>query len=245
MDLTSQKYIFSGKIIPERTPVNIQKLNGAIINQEGDIICELQTSIINSQISILGTPKKEITDIIELKNDIEDFIRFQVDILGYMTSYALEVDITQMTDLSGNVTIFYTNACDVSKFHNNRPKKFDEIWPLCFDKNGQYLRLCLNDLREAIRKRNDKGFFCYRSIECLRQYFIDKGLDDKNSWDLMKSELNIKRENIDFIKNYADPVRHGRRITFSKEEAEKMLEITWKIIDNYIVYACNGYKKNS
>jgi hypothetical protein len=124
---------------------------------------------------------------------------------------------------------------------------------LIFSKeNSEYLRLALSDLREAIRNPKDCGFFCYRSIECLRQYFVyknnldnQKNRDKIKSWEILGKELDVDNDEIkSIIKPYADPARHGVRVYLSTTERQKIFDLTWKIIDNYVVYASNGYKKS-
>jgi hypothetical protein len=245
-------YIFFGKVLPERADVHIPPQIAEVTDLNGKKIGEMNTSIIASQITVQVTLTQNFeNEILSLKNDIEEAIRVQVDLLGYTNSCGYDIEITQVTDLLGNFRVFGVNIDDPNKFPLKRPKKFFEIWPLFSTKQGDYLRLCLSDLREAIRNPKDTGFFCYRSIECVKQYFVDayklNNQDDKDrkkSWDIFRGELDIEREKIDFIKEYADPVRHGGKKSYSAAEGKKMLEITWEIIDKYIVYACNGYKKS-
>jgi hypothetical protein len=243
-------YIFFGKVLPERANVHIPPQIAEVTDLNGKKIGEMTSFIVASQITIQVTLTQKFNEIITLKNDIEDAIRVQVDVLGYTNSCGYDIEITQVMDLSGNIQVFGVNIEDTDKFPLKRPKKFFEIMPLISTEQGDYLRLCLSDLREAIRTPKDTGFFCYRSIECLRQYFVDinklnnqKDKDRKKSWDIFKGELDIERLNIDFIKEYADPVRHGGKKSYSAAEGKKMLEITWEIIDKYIAYASNGYKK--
>ena len=130
-------------------------------------------------------------------------------------------------------------------FEAKRAKKFFDILKICDDPTKRdYLTLCLSDLREAIRSTKDIGFFCYRAIESLKRYFIDTQHlenDEKTAWDLFRSTLNIDRVKIDFIKQFADPVRHGGKKQFTTDEGRKILDYTWEIVDKYIVFASDGY----
>jgi hypothetical protein len=252
MSSESYTYIFFGKVMPERANVNISPMTGEIKNLNSEKIGEMKTSILLSQITAQITQNNLIQnydEMLTLKNALEDAIRIQLDVLGYTNSCGYDIEITQVTDLAGNVQVFGVNIENTDQFPLKRPKKFFEIMTLFSTNKGEYLRLSLSDLREAIRNPKDTGFFCYRSIECLRQYFVDvnnlnnqKDKDRQKSWKIMRGELSIDRQKINFVKEYADPVRHGGKKPYSSAEGKKMLETTWEIIDKYVIYACNGYK---
>jgi len=240
-------YIFFGKVLPERALVSIPG-QIAELKVNGKLIGGMTTTVLVSQVTIQINLFEKCSNIYTLKFAIEDGLRVQLDALGYINSCGYDLEITQMIDSSGYVEVFGVNIDDTNKFPQMRPKKFSDIMMLFTTDQGEYLRLCLSDLREAIRTPKDTGFFCYRSIECLRQYFVYANKLDGNdsgikSWDLLRNELGIERENIDFVKTYADPVRHGGQTIFSGGERMKMFTITWDIIDKFVVYACNGYKK--
>ncbi|PKL57827.1 MAG: hypothetical protein CVV34_05495 [Methanomicrobiales archaeon HGW-Methanomicrobiales-5] len=253
MSPESYTYFFFGKVMPERANVNISPLMGEMKNFNGEKIGEMKTSILVSQITAQITQNTQIQkydELLTIKNALEDAIRVQLDVLGYTNSCGYDIEITQVTDISGAVRVFGVNVDNTDQFPLKRPKNFSEIMPLFSTETGEYLRLSLSDLREAIRSPKDTGFFCYRSIECLRQYFVDanklnnqKDKDRQKSWEILRSELDVDRQKIDFIKLYAGPVRHGGKKQYSAEEGKKMLDMTWEILDKYIIFACNGYKK--
>ena len=196
MKSESHTYIFFGRVLPERANVNISSLNFEWKNIEGEVIGELNTSILVSQINAQITLKQRPDELITLKNGIEEAMRVQLDLLGYTNSCGYDLEIIQVTDLLGNIEVFGANIDDTNQFPLKRPKKFNEIIPLFSTEKGDYLRLSLSDLREAIRNPKDSGFFCYRSIECLRQYFVDHKVTnniekDKKSWIIFRDELNI------------------------------------------------------
>lgn len=263
MTIESYTYIFRGTVLPERANVNISTpLTAEMTDLNGKKIGEMTTSIVASQITVHVTLTQKFDEIFilkndgknaifTLKNDIEDAVRVLVDVLGYTNSCGYDVEIAQVKDSSGKVHVFGVNTHDVKKFPLKRPKTFSEIMPLLSAEQGDCLRLCLSDLREAIRSPKDKGFFCYRSIECLRQYFVNvnnldnnKFEDRKKSWDILEHELDVGHDKVKTLEGSAKFARHGDKKPYSAAEGEEMLETTRGIIDKYIVYACNGYKKS-
>lgn len=244
-------YMFVGTVIPERAQFTIETpMHSELFDFEGNRSGEIISYIINSQISVKVHLSKIEDNIFSLKDVVEDNIRLQLDISGYLNGLGYDVEITQGYDPFNNVTFFGLNVFEVNDFIKNRPKRFSDVMLIFSKENCEYLRLALSDLREAIRNPKDSGFFCYRSIECLRQYFVYKNnLDNKNnrdrikSWEILGKELDIDNNEIkSVIKPYADLARHGVRVYLSTTERQKIFDLTWKIIDNYVVYASNGYK---
>jgi hypothetical protein len=251
MSNDSHSYIFFGKVFPERVNVYFSPpivLN--IKNEEAEIEGVLTIYVDLSQIAIRFESKQIVKNCYTLKNIIEDAIRMLLDTLGYTLGCGYDVEITSMIDSLGNPQIVFGVSIkpNIEEFKSKRPKTFQEIFPLFFDERGNYLRLCLSDLREAIRKPKDTGFFCFRAIESLTHYFanknsLDKKKDSKKIWEIFKDEVGIIEEDIRSIMDYSDPVRHGGTINISPEERQKILDLTWEIVDKYVKFAKNGYKK--
>jgi hypothetical protein len=105
---------------------------------------------------------------------------------------------------------------------------FESIMKVFNDREGGYLQRCLGDLREAIRAPKDTGFFYYRAVESLRQFFAsERGMTaDKASWEMLRSELGIDRADIDAIKLMADHGRHGISVAISDDGRAKTLRPT-------------------
>ena len=244
MTVDSYTYTFFGKIFPERANVNISPIVMKVNNKEAGIIGVLKTSIVGSQLSAQFLCKQKVDNIFTLKNYADDAIRLQVDVLGYTLSCGYDIEITSMIDSLGNPqTVFGVNFDNIEQFKKQRPKNFSEIMKLFSDEKGNHLRLCMGDLREAIRNPKDRGFFCYRAIESLMQYFVKNGLDRDKTWQIFRENVGVNKDQIDFIKKFADPVRHGTSIYISPENGKKILDHTWEIVDKYILFAANGYKK--
>jgi hypothetical protein len=241
-------YTFFGKVLPERANVNISQLEMDIDFPDAEVKGSIKLSISLSQIFIQFSSNKNVDNIYTLRNYVDGAIRVPVDALGYILGCGYDIEITSMIDPSGKSVVFGVGITDnIEEFKKKRVKDFPEIMQLFSDKNGRYLQLCLNDLREAIRNSKDAGFFCYRAIESLTPIFANKyGLDKSNKkeiWKKLREDIGIKRDQIDFIQAFSDPVRHGDSIYISPENGKKILEYTWEIVDKYILFASNGYKK--
>lgn len=241
------QYTFFGKVYPERCNVSIQEIRAQVGVQGDEIYGDLRYYISLSQVTAIFVCEKPVANIYTLKNFIEDAIRIALDALGYTLACGYDLEVTQMIDSLGSTpTVFGVNIPAVEKAAGEAAVSFGNIMSLFKDAKGGYLQHCLADLREAIRIPKDTGFFCYRAIEVLKVYFLhEKGAaDDKSSWEMLRSELNVERVDIDAIKTIADPARHGDSSTITDEQRAKTFVLTWAIVNKFIKYANAGYKKS-
>lgn len=242
-------YTFFGKVIPERVKLTIihepLKIKFAESGTEGEARVYIQLSQIVARL----TCSTEI-DTWTLKTIMEDCIRLQVDILSYLYGCSFNVEITSMIDSQGNIPVVYgvslNNEDNVEVYKNQRPKSFSDIFQLYSDKKSEYLRRCLASFREGLGSVKDSAQYCYRAIESLKHFFIDEcNANQKTAWGILRQELNVNEEDIRFIDKYATPQRHGETMFISHSVFMKIIEITWDVIDKFVIYACDGYRKPS
>jgi len=240
------RYTFFGKAHPERCLVSIGELRIEIKNTEGEINGELVFYISLSQIVAVFSCDKQVENYLTLKNSVENLIRTAVDALGYTLACGYDIEIVDMIDSLGNAPIVFGVVIPaIVSSAKDAGVTFLNIIDVFKDARGKYLMRCLADLREAIRVPGDTGFFCYRGIESLRQFFIHQEVakDDKTSWEMLRTELNVDRSDLDEIKVFADPLRHGDFVAISDAERAKVFRLTWSIVNKFVKYANAGYKK--
>jgi len=230
-------YTFFGRVFPERANVYLKELKNVIKWNNTDIDGVL--SINSSQIMAQYKCNLNIEDIYTFKNDIEEHIRFMVDIIGYNNGCGYDVEIISCIDSLDRQIVFGVAIDNIEEFSKKRLHNINDlIFKISSSEYQIYFRRCLADLREAIRSPKDTVFFCYRGIESLRQYFVEKyNLDEKNSWEKLRDELGVERKKIDDIKNFADPVRHGNGTKITSKERYDIVISTWEVVDNFIEYA--------
>lgn len=235
-------YNFFGKVFPERAQVGKLNSNFYINAPAAGLRGKVDLSIDISQIIARFTSSTRVKNPYTLRNYVEDVIRLQIDIYSYLFGCGFDIEITSLTtSFDDSYIIFGVNVGIPDICRNKRPLGVNEILSLCDDKTSEYIRRSLSDLRQAHRNVRDAGFFCYRSIESLKRYFVDisPNLNDKDSWELFRRELEITRSELMEIKNFSDPVRHGGDQYISAEEYLKMLEFTRVAIDKFLLYVKN------
>jgi len=74
-----------------------------------------------------------------------------------------------------------------------------------------FARSALADMSNALRFDEDCPFFCYRTLESLRQHYAatTDATSESKSWEALRADLGIDRAEIDALKTFADTRRHG------------------------------------
>jgi hypothetical protein len=184
---------------------------------------------------------KGTTDLETLKNTIEDLVRAEVDACGYILGRGYDVEITSCLGPEGRHTVFAVGIDEIEQMQIERPLQFSDLRPIVME--SRHLRRALADLRQSIRSPFDTGFFCYRAVECLRQYFVEQGYSgDKASWDRLRDVLRVDKAWIMEIKKHSDAPRHGKIADVSGNDRVSMMKLAWKVVDRFSVYVHTGYK---
>jgi hypothetical protein len=240
----SYRYTFTGVIHPERAAVSVSTTGWNLHGPTAGIDGRLAVTIAVSQVTALFESDTEVSDLATLRNHVSDAIRIAVDAVGFLNGCGYDVEIVQLVPPEGNVPIVF--GVDIPALQTNPAelsRRFTELIELFGESRSSHLQRCLADLREAIRSPKDTGFFCYRGIESLRQFFVlELGVKgDKESWETLRKALGIDRAPIDYVKEFADPVRHGKSKPISDAERAEVFRRTWEVVGRFIEFARAGY----
>ncbi|MEL6368478.1 MAG: hypothetical protein AAFR75_05070 [Pseudomonadota bacterium] len=102
--------------------------------------------------------------------------------------------------------------------------------------HGWHLTRSLDDFRRALRHSLSGGFYCYRSIECLRIYCRDKyGISGRSEqWRKVREIAQVERRDIEKIKAFADDSRHGDFRGISSADRHRLIRRTGGIIQRFL-----------
>lgn len=238
------RYIFTGVIHPERAAVNVSTTGWTLQGAAADISGQLTVSIAVSQLLAVFDSETEAFDLSTLKNHVTDAVRVVVDAVGYLNGCGYVVEIVQLVGPTTNQPIVF--GVDIPALRPTDPDlsaPLTQMMQIFEDPRGSYLQRCLADLREAIRSPKDTAFFCYRGIESLRQFFVlgENIPSDKASWERFRAALGVDRATVDYVKEFADPVRHGASKPISDAERAEVFRKTWSVVARFIDFAAGGY----
>lgn len=246
-------YIFSGVVHPTRVnfeanidPINI-KIQHSRFNIDG-VLKEIRFK--KSNFSAIYETDKDHTkrtnaNLETLKNFIDQSLRMIVDIFCYINSYSYDLEIVEVIceDLKINQIFNVQGEKNVNKDKEQTNKEFQEILFLIINNPRlQFLGVAFADFRRSIKYPEMTGFFCFRSIEVIRQfYFEDISIKDndkrrKKGWEKMREDLDLDRGFFKEIENFAILNRHGNTPPITYKERENIMNKTRKVINKFIEF---------
>lgn len=228
--------MFAGRVTPEQANVTVPEIT--IDVEEDRFLHSLSISIKSSQVMAIAVVDDRVDSVFTIRNQVEHFVGLITDTFAYLTGFSYAVTITSVLSPDSKHHVFDVNVDAVSEKTDfeNLDATFNEIMAVYSTPAGDPLKRCMADFRRSLRNPEDSGFFCYRAVESLRHYFADD-TDDDPGWETMRSQLDVAREDLMFIKQFADPRRHGTTAPITDDERAEVYSITWKVIDSYISHA--------
>ncbi|WP_353634728.1 hypothetical protein ABSL23_03540 [Halobacterium sp. NMX12-1] len=232
------RYVFTGRVIPERSNVHIQSLEAH--SEYG----KLDISIASSQIQAVLDSEDGIENIHTARNSVKSAVHEILDIFSFTHGYSYSIEITSVTYPNNRHRVF---GVDVGILQNQleddeRSEMFQTVLQVIPTEDGRYLKRCLKNLRLSTNNPVDTGLHCYRAIEAIRKYFHSEFdiPDDEGhrseAWKTLRDELDVSRSNIEEVKEYADEPRHGGIVEITDEERADVFETTWNIICAFVEY---------
>jgi hypothetical protein len=106
-------------------------------------------------------------------------------------------------------------------------------------KIGYLVHRFFTDFVLAMKHASDTAFYCFRSLESLRQHCaLLNGLqpvtENKSvQWELFRTLAGVSRDEIDPVREAGKGVRHGSYEPVTWTEREKVFTLTWSIAEKY------------
>lgn len=230
-------YAFFGRVYPERTSVEISGMNLQHTSQFGTFQMHVVTH--GSQILIEAQTEEETDDIYTLKNLVQSGVSSLTDPLSFLVGKHVDVEIVAVITPSGDKRVFgveYPYISEKISSEEIQSEWLPKILAVYQTEASPYLQHAFTDFRLAMKHAEDTGFYCFRAVESLRQFF-NSG-DDSNSWKSLRKAINVDRATIEEdIQNYSYKRRHGDVDFITGEERQQVIEATWDIIRRFIEYA--------
>lgn len=236
-----EPYLLYGVILPERA---VLTMNFSLYAKHGysGIDIRMEVSIVLNQLLIWIFTDSD-WDLYDLRNVVSNVVRDHLGIVGYLMGYAYDFDMRRVVHRTKGIDLVY--GIDVAVITNRlkRPSAediADKLAELSKGTAGNFIRRCFSDLISAIRYDIDTAFYCYRAVESLRHhnsFLLGLSNADKSSqWGSFRSAAKSSEKDLRFLKDLADPLRHGEVDPKRLEDREHTLALTWEVVDNYIAH---------
>jgi hypothetical protein len=198
---------------------------------------EIFVTIFASQIT--ASVKIEKTDIpdTELQYYFQDLLSGFVNMLGFALGFAYDVELISMIDPAQEMHIVFGVDFPKDTRVSGQEELFDSLFLAVQHPLSWYLFHALADVKRSAKSFHDAGFYCYRAIESVMQFFKvfdeENPLKEEKVWEKARETLKVSQEDIMLVKSKADPLRHGKPSPMTIEEHSQIIKITVTVIDKF------------
>lgn len=235
------EYIFFGQLSPafKRVSFDIKNppLRLTIDSSVGKFNYTLQLNN-TADIVVVVETETEIADVNTLLNLVRFFTQSFYDTALLLSGVACSVNFTSV--YLPNKSLAQINTQDVSSWLPTNIFDFqtEELFEL---KNDPIVRVAITDIRYACIEPDLTALFSFRAIEGIMNSFGEHQKDDrKNSWVLLRENLNIARELIDPVTELSKSNRHGKPLEQSFSDRQLCIQTAMIILQRYLHYIKEG-----
>jgi hypothetical protein len=238
-DSGMEPYLLEGLVHPERAQIQLH-FQIRFTHLSTRIDATAVVSVILNQVAVWVNADIE-WDIFDLRNVVKEILQNELAIVGYLTGHSYEVEIKRILHRGRNIDYVYGIDIPYIKERNKDVDinaKIASIRKKTIGESGILLHRCFNDLVMAMKNPTDTGFYCYRAIESLRHHCREKYEIDRENrieqWKKFRECTHCDEATILYIKNSADPLRHGEVTHVTSSGRVELFKKTWDIVDNYL-----------
>ncbi|MDR5657710.1 hypothetical protein RH831_11035 [Halodesulfurarchaeum sp. HSR-GB] len=230
-----EEYIFYGEIRPHQANLDIPTELETTVSK-GKHPGQAKVFIEDSEVAVVYQLNVSLADLHSFKNLIENLLQSIIDPICFITGRVLDAEISQVELPDGKAVTFESNIPELADVEPDGKilDNMRRIMTLYDGESGTLLRLSLADYILAMKSHHETGFYCYRAIESIRQYFHTDEQSKSDSWEALRETLSVDEDAIRDIKEFADPRRHGDYVELPGQTRKEMLLLTRDIIFDFI-----------
>jgi len=240
------QYVYFGRVHPERGNLSISMpfQFQQIVPEEG-IDTRVSVSISRSQFTCVadadGVPNEKLPS---LTNYIRELIGRIIDCLGWLEGAAYDVELTGVLLPNGELNVLGVYRPQLglgTALLANAERGVDLTRVFTHALSDSYAASALIELRLALKIPALTFMFAYSALERIRSG-IDPAVDPDSqnqraqAWERFRTELNIDRAGIDWIRLNARPTRHGATPYVSGGDRDICLGICWLAVERYLFW---------
>lgn len=221
-----KEYTFIGHVYPYfKVHTAFADGKSADPNKPGSIQFEIKDSIV-----IVVLQVNDIESPVTALKSAEQVVQGQIDAYTFIHGGTYEIKLEHQ--LEDGVKIPFVEPT------------FKDLLPNTVSPNITYLmaqgvhcmsmRFALSNFKNARRYTSYTGFFIYLAIENIKKNLVkDEKISELKQWEILRNTLSLERADIDFAKQYADNVRHGKYSDVSGKDNTAMLCLGAKAISAF------------
>jgi hypothetical protein len=231
----------SGVVHPERVGAGLR--NFELILQ-GPVSGRARLGIYSSQVLLTIWPEAIDVPEPDLRYYFQEVLGRFVHMLGFLRGCAYEVEVTGYLDDLGNQQIYGVDyAAPAGESRRDCPS-LEQMVAAFSHPLSHFVSRVLDDIKTAALTFGDSGFYCYRAIEAMmqffRQYKQESELEEKDAWPIVHSRLSTTKAQIMAIKEFADRPRHGGVIKIDADTRKRFISETVQIAERFFKFVASA-----
>lgn len=232
-------YFLFGLVLPERAQIS-HEFSIQYTDFQSEHRSEARVSIVLNQM-VVRVKSLQNWNVFDLRNSVDYLIRSRLAIIGFYNGIYYDFHISRVINEDFSLDYVFgidTKAIVEYRCSSDTEKNITAFIGKATGVEGIFLSRCLTDLMFAMKYAIDTPFYCYRAIETLRHHCALKyGLEkssEKLQWGKLREVAKCDRADIDFVKDLAEPIRHGQIVKMTGNDIEQSLLKTWNLVDAYL-----------
>ena len=164
-----------------------------------------------------------------------------VNFIGFRYVLGLSYEIDSITDLDSKDTLVF--GAEGFAFSDAEPRLTGITFnPQSFGPgeiepelaNHPVIMRASFELRNSIKYPDYTALHCYLALDAIRNHFDSS--NDKNGWELLRLNLNIKRDSIEKFKDAADCQRHGKNKSQDWNDRRIAMQTGWEVLHRFVAW---------
>lgn len=168
-----------------------------------------------------------------LANNVRSEVATILDAHAFVTGSPRTLELTSGRNLETGEDLEWTGRVpEVAGFGAREALSVDDL--LLASGRSILLSNALADFRRAMTEPWDAGFYAYRSCETVARHWRGSAEQvGSRAWEAMRSRLKIELDEMNAVKSWADPQRHGARSTIGAQEHVALLATAHRVLAGF------------
>lgn len=244
-------YLFIGMVFPDTVRINSPKV-GLTLEQGADYPAgDVETQILDNRVIANFKTLQQLSDVgkATIRNIVADHASSICDAATIVNGAWASVLVDTCLGPDETVVVrFGSCSSALQKAFAEQGITPSRVGAVNLHKEGYFLRLALNDMRNGLRDIKFMRSNFYRAIESLRNGISrSENISDRTKqWEYFRTQLDLKKNEIEQFIHH--PERHAEyhlAIPLASSEVDELQVLLAKIVTKYINWFHHRYLKHS
>lgn len=236
---------FTGRVLPSVLKITLQDVP-QVRWQATDIGLDMTftISITDSIVDIECEANRfNQSDVLPLYMRALDLARASVDLVAFAGGYGATVFLDTIITPEGSSSAIFPESPEVrglctaftiNSQAGNQDSRLGDVFRIVFSEPALFM--ALNDLISGITLPHHAPVNCARAIESLRNLIAPPGTSRKDAWDLLRENLRVEKDYLEYITGHSTGPRHGDRSHIPGTRVTEITRRAWVVMNRFLEF---------